>query len=555
MASDRVKKLIQAFKKDSFTKTSVFGYNGKIGITAEYTPPPTGKSKVTKKAYYIEGSPYEMGYLMGWMAEPDISRMCTVFIKRVLLSFIDENMPAERKDEIGGFLDDVMYVLSISIKQDIPGEYLDELDGMLDGCKEANPTTQVNEKALLVMTVGFDAILSFVYTFNPPIRLLPGLLMENLRIPLMCNGFSAFGTSPKPYHYMGRDFMFATGDTFHETAAMVICRPDNGLMFVSQAAPGIIGSITGMNEKGIGIGVQMAPSDNCDSNRPGFNSLLLNRHVVQYGENFRKALDLIEDAQRGVSWIYILSSGSEDKACIVEAGAKKTTYFHDYIPKNVIPQDVSSSIARILTTIDQLYGLQVRDTDYPYPDEYQKFNKPMIEDFKSAPYKYYYTQQYKYTYDDKDFGHDGMLDKTWNDNNCPMSYYFAPIRYNHGNLVVATNHFITPEMRLCAMSNSVNIVAARHWDDSQWRYDVLVGLLKNALDVKKSMDFNEAGKIIDFLAPYGQFPDYYNPEKKNLDDVIIEGSVSVLDLKNRVIKSHYGCYSDDWVTITLDNYL
>lgn len=109
-----------------------------------------------------------------------------------------------------------------------------------------------------------------------------------------------------PVHYMGRDFMFSTGDILQQYIAPIIYRPDpDGNLFVGISAPGLLGCFTAMNAKGVAIGVDMSPAGNCDEDQPGLNSLLLNRDAIQNGNDLQGAIKRIVDAPRGVSWIHM----------------------------------------------------------------------------------------------------------------------------------------------------------------------------------------------------------------------------------------------------------
>jgi len=120
-------------------------------------------------------------------------------------------------------------------------------------------------------------------------------------------------------------------------------------------------------------------------------------------------------------------------------------------------------------------------------------------------------------------------------------------------MVLLSNHFLIPEMRLTAMKHWTNEVAKRNWDDIQWRYDELCRRLVNAVD-QGPVTRQKARDIIYFLNPAGDFPDYYNSDAKPLDQVQVHGAASLLDLKELSIESHFGYYSDMWVKITLPNY-
>ncbi|HMK77381.1 MAG TPA: hypothetical protein VK568_14530 [Thermodesulfobacteriota bacterium] len=572
--NDRIEKLISAFNLDGFDvdeEKDVFLHEEKIGIVATHKTATIGTTGKKKKVFYVEGAPYDMGYLMGQMAEPQIERMCTEFNQNIIFDFISLNIKDEPLRKIlGSILDDIFYMLSLHIYPDVPADYKQELEGMLDGCNEVHPSTKVSRHGLWLLNVGIDAALSFIYTLKLPLKKKYPVEIrpEHLRVPIACNGFAVFGedNQKNKFHYMGRDFMFPTAGVFQDTATMIVYRPDQGLPFVAVAAPGIIGSIAAVNSEGVGIGVNMSPSGNCNPGRPGINSLLLNRHSIQHGEDGESVVDLIVEAQRGVSWNYILAGGKNDTACIVEAG--ETTETIDFL--SYPPEDLREGILKPAEALLQnpstpiRRGLMVRGNDYVYPDIYaSKFNEALFATFKANPKRYEYLLQEKFDYDyqPEDFADNGYLNKTWTDKHCPMAHYFAPQREHFDNLILTTNHFIIPEMRLCSMSPVSNFVAQWNWDDFQWRYDELHHQLLNALNQNFSkynqsfLAYEEAKQIIDFLAPYNRYPDYYNKDHKPMDQLSVHGSVSLLDLKKKTIESHYGYYSDQWLKISLENYL
>jgi hypothetical protein len=196
---------------------------------------------------------------------------------------------------------------------------------------------------------------------------------------------------------------------------------------------------------------------------------------------------------------------------------------------------------------------------------------------------------FRKTYDPDDFAERGYLDETWKDRNLPHGYYFAPQREDNPNLLILTNMYIIPEMRLFAMHPWTNLIAASQYDDIQWRYDELNHQLLTALYPEpdgelRPLSVERAKDIIDFLTPNsekGKYPDYYNPEperacwrrwldrlwgrflghhngssrRSDWENIPVGGSVSLMDLKERVLYSHYGYHGDEWVHITLSNYM
>jgi len=557
-----ISKLIKAFDQDGFTvdqDSDVIEHDGNIGVRATHKTAVIGRTRKKKRAFYIEGDPHTSGYLMGKLAEPEIERMCTEFNDNIVFDFVNLKIkdPVVKK-VIGDILEDIVYLMSKRIFHDVPPQYNEEIEGMLDGCQEVHKNTKVDRESLWVLNVGFDALLSFIYTGIFPHKKIYPIKIESkhLRVPIMCNGFAAFGIDPQTnanYHYLGRDFMFPTADVFQDTAAMIIRNPNDGLPTVSVAAPGMVGTIAGMNKNGVGVGLDMLPGSNCDPVRPGFNSLLLTRHCIQLGTDCDKASEIIVNAQRGVSWAYVLADGTNDKSCIVEAGATDDnlnflSYADDWVVKAL--KKVDPRIEDLLKTpaVPLRRGAMVRWNDYQYPGTYQLFNQALVSGYKRKHPKY------TYRYNPDDFSEKGYLDKLWTEKNCPGPFYFPPQREGLTNMILVTNHQIIPEMRLCAMNDWIATIAAGNLNDLQWRYDELNKQMLAAL-TKGYIIYQEAKNAIDFLAPDKNFPDYYNKNRKPLNQVQIRGSVSLMDLKKKTIETHYGYYSDEWIKITLNNYL
>jgi hypothetical protein len=93
-------------------------------------------------------------------------------------------------------------------------------------------------------------------------------------------------------------------------------------------------------------------------------------------------------------------------------------------------------------------------------------------------------------------------------------------------------------------------------NDIQWRYDELNFQIRPTLLRQGGVSYRSAKTLVDFLAPYGKYPNYYSKNPRSRDGKVlrIEGCVSLFDLKKRSVESHYGYYNDAWVKTTLPNY-
>jgi len=558
-----------AFDGDGFVVRKTATWEGMRGYMAEHKTAVNTVTQRPKQAFYVEGNGYQMGHLIGQLAEKDVRRMTTTFRDKVVLSFIAPNLTglsheAAYQTLLHGVMEWCRRVYG-RYRDDVPEPLWQEMQGIVDGCRYGDSASPVSYEDLLTINVGVDVLVSAIYTglglmnwlaaVQPKLALkVPGVAekpaaertgsgrppehrAEHFRVPLNlgCNAFAAFGSAVSDGHvYFGRDFQFPTAEVFQDTACLVVYNPTynlpNGrpaLPIVSQTAPGFAGSVTAVNQLGVGIGVDMVPSGNCDPGRPGLNSLLMVRHAAHSGYGAARAVDAIVAAQRGASWLYPIADGRNRQAVVCEAGL--TTDELDYLS---YPSDALKPLLPSGGLRSSLRGVIPRWSDWEYPNQYFQYNRALFN-YMKAPY------------DPAKFGPTGYLNPDWKQG-LDKGYFFAPQRESEPDLLVVTNHYLVPEMRLCAMKEWTNVVAKERTPDILWRYDELN---RQCLDAYGSIDYAKARELVDFLSPKRKFPEYYGANK------VIEGSVSLCDLTDLTMESHFGYQDDEWVKLTLPRYV
>ncbi len=553
-ASDTISRLYDAFEADGYKVMKVFAYEGRLGVMAahrKFLSYDTGRGK---RCYYVEGTPYERGYLMGLLAEKEMAEMAVAFTDNVIFDFLDleflNHFPLIQK-----LLVELIYELSEYAFDSLPGHIHAEISGMLDGCKKANRKTKVTKKRLVVMNMAFDVLCALAYSGDFFQKRAPEVAAEAIRLTMMCNAFSVFGEAANGGHYFARDFMFASGGVFQNNLCHVIHVPAKQPLtelhpYVSVTAPGIAGSISAMNANGVAIGVNMSPGGNSNPGAVALNSLLLARDAVLYGGDIHAAADVIINAGRGVAWNYPLSDGTLDLACTVEAGMSADRLdVLSYPPPNIRPFLPDYKFLTTNPGAPLKNGGTVRWCNTPYPKEYLAYNPGLWKDYQK-------TKDASIALYPDAFEPDGFINRTPEQKNCPSSFYFAPERTD-GNVHITGNHFLSPHMRCCAMDPWTATVTKSNVNDIQWRYDALNYEIRATIKEKGSISYEDARRIADFLAPYGKYPDYYkkNPKSRDGKQTRIEGCVSLFDLKAKTVESHYGYYGDGWVKTTLLNYL
>lgn len=570
--------------------------DGWIGILAEHRSARNRRTGRPKRAYYIEGDAWHRGYLLGLLAEEDVSRMTGEFLKNVIFAFFDGS--AARAGGREGDIQDLIVTMAAeatkSVLPDVPPELVEEIRGIFDGCTAARRATTVTHEDLVTLNFGVDAVLAHVYSGEifARQRIDPKLL----RTPIGCNAFSLAGAAADGRHFFGRDFMFPTADVFQDTACLVICRPEApGRPFVSQTAPGFVGSMAGMNAAGFAMGVNMLATRLCDPHRPGFNSLGLVRDCVQRSGSVDEAVERVAAAQRGVTWLYPMAD-AHGRACVVEAGRKPGSRepfpSYAYVPwryrRRLPTRGYIRRMRRKYRTPSPREGVFPRSSTYAYPFDY-------VLDWNERLYKAFDRDWFvKLTdllmdligavvnllcgrihslwntitaeieemhtgaiYSDTDFGEKGFINRTWKDHNCPGPFYFAPQRESRPDVILATNHPVSPEMRLTAMNEWIALLTKGNANDIQWRYDELNHEILDALQRSpQGVSEETAWDLVNFLRPNGRFPEYYNPRgDPSWQDIQVHGSITLCELTGVSLKSLFGYYGDEPVTVHLRRYL
>lgn len=611
--------LKEAFAKDGFTDIeNCVEINGNLGIRASNPKALnycTGKPKL---AFYTEGSYYDMGYQLGYLAEDDVAEMTTTYVKDILGDIVVPYLCEEIKSVIGAILAEILLpaVKKLASSDAIPPMYNEQLMGLLAGCQKVNPDTKANLDGLKILNFGQDVLCSHVYTghilkdkkevhdvfeeviYSEIERTASGFwkLLKKIFLGRECNAFSLKNGNPGDkdyYYYFGRDAMIQTGGVFQDTACLIIYNPDNtykgikALPTAVQSAPGMVFNMTGININGVAVGVDALPSAACDPENPGLNTNLLCRHCLDYGHDADGVVELIKNAQRGVSALYPFADGSTGKSGVVEAimsididSHQVARYYRrfplekpgpglfdllmgDYIENLGEHLPPLEFIKKHMQQTDNLKkGFFVRWSDYEYPKEYLDYDKGLWEYFNEKLDIFGKKELHKGALDPEGFINfeEKNSEKFKIETNCPSTYYFPPQRENNPDLFLCTNGSISPEIHFASMSYWLGVMLEvigemASQDDFQWRYDTLNKLIREALK-KGPITTETAIGLIDFLNPLtGQYPKYYADQPKCKGEPQIFGSVNLFDLKENIIYSHFGYYCDEWVHITLPNYI
>lgn len=132
-----------------------------------------------------------------------------------------------------------------------------------------------------------------------------------------CTSFAAWGKHTANGHLLvGRNFDFQAGECFDKNKIVLRVDPDRGIGFVSVSWPGMIGVVSGMNDRRIAVTINAGSSK--DKRAIGTPVSLVIRQVLQYAGSLDEAVAIIRASEVFVADSYLVADGKTGRAVVVE---------------------------------------------------------------------------------------------------------------------------------------------------------------------------------------------------------------------------------------------
>lgn len=121
---------------------------------------------------------------------------------------------------------------------------------------------------------------------------------------------------------LGRNFDFEGGRVFDEDKIVKWVFPDQGNAYVSVIWAGMVGAVTGVNEKGLYISLNAAGAK--DFRRYGTPTTLVLAKVLQFSENIDAALETLRSSETFITDIFMVADRDSGKLFRVEKSPHRT---------------------------------------------------------------------------------------------------------------------------------------------------------------------------------------------------------------------------------------
>lgn len=250
---------------------------------------------------HIQGNPYQLGVAQGKLAEKLIYQQ-----EKAFTSEIKKMVPS------GFTLFFLKYFVAWfnrDIDTYIPKEFLAEIYGV---SKYASPEFSSVGPAYQRM-LNYHAAHDIGHT------------VQSMHL-VGCTSFALKDSATKGGTMLiGRNFDFTAGDEFARNKIICFCKPDKGYKFAYITWGGMIGVVSGMNEKGLTVTINAGPTKMPHSS--AMPVTILAREILQYASTIDQAYAIAAKRKTMVSETFLIGSAIDKRAAIIEKMSDKLAMY------------------------------------------------------------------------------------------------------------------------------------------------------------------------------------------------------------------------------------
>jgi isopenicillin-N N-acyltransferase-like protein len=250
---------------------------------------------------YLEGKPYERGYLHGLLAKELVVRQEDYFVDR-----LNALIPS-RLYQL--FLKQIVLWLNKDLDENISEEYKEEIYGV----------SQFASPKYDYIAPKYQRILNYHGAHDI------GHAMQNMNL-VACSSFGAWNAYTEDSSLLiARNFDFYAGDDFAKEKIILFIKPDSGYKLMMVTWGGFTGITSGMNEHGLTVTLNAAPSTLPSHTATPIT--LISRRILQYAKNIDEAFAIAKDSKCFVSESFLIGSALDHKAVLIEKNPDTTILY------------------------------------------------------------------------------------------------------------------------------------------------------------------------------------------------------------------------------------
>ncbi|MBF0100542.1 MAG: hypothetical protein HQK77_06500 [Desulfobacterales bacterium] len=249
------------------------------------------------KLIKVKGTPYEMGFQHGRLLSEEVRASITHVLN--LAKYI---APIEVLDEVYDLMEPY-----------IPIQEKEEMRGLAHGA------------GIPLRIVHWFHAIPELAEYGPKKR------FQHQLIPTSCSNIAAFGKATqngKLYQLRVLDWIRDLG--VQQWPIVLIHKPDHGYASANFSYAGLIGCVTGMNEKHMAFG-EMGYGNPVGERLDGIPFIFLFRKLMRESDCIETASEIIADARRTCSYVYLIGSAKEHNAILYVTSPDEVKMFQENI--------------------------------------------------------------------------------------------------------------------------------------------------------------------------------------------------------------------------------
>lgn len=261
----------------------------------------SGHNSLFKNRYgqwelYVEGNPYQLGLNTGLLTQELFKKQEDAFLSKV-----DELVPSKFKQYL---LRQLLKYYNRKMHLHIRDDYKAEIYGLSKYASDNYKHIADNYLRVLYLHGAHDI----------------GHAFQDLAL-VGCSSFAAWGDKTEDGELIiGRNFDFYAGDDFAKNKIIAFVNPTEGYKFMSVTWAGMIGVVSGMNEKGLTVTINAGKSKIPLVAKTPIS--IVTREILQFASTIDEAIAIAKKRQVFVSESIFVGSAKDKRAITIEVSPK-----------------------------------------------------------------------------------------------------------------------------------------------------------------------------------------------------------------------------------------